>query len=249
VGGQQDLPIGGQQRLPAHGHLATQRAGSGTTTPSPEPSSTGTSAIPGARPHRRHRRAWDGRRLRRGAIGCEPQPLRGPPNGRSVRSTRSLAGDRCADLALPPWRDQRRSGADDLCSLSGRVRRARRVRETAKAVLARQVWRPDVTLLTIASGLDRHFCRDGRAGSAARSGTRSQSRSRPELSIWVWPPQECRLSPSGEHPCALRCSAGRPADRVLGGPEPNLASCSWLRVCSGRRPGQTRGRLEDCWSV
>jgi hypothetical protein len=73
------------------------------------------------------------------------------------------------------------------------------------------------------------------------------------LTAWsehiLWPPQECRLSPSGEHPCALRCSAGRPADRVLGGPEPNLASCSWLRVCSGRRPGQTRGRLEDCWSV
>jgi hypothetical protein len=29
MGRQQDLPIGGQQRLPAHGHLATQRAGSG----------------------------------------------------------------------------------------------------------------------------------------------------------------------------------------------------------------------------
>jgi transposase len=47
---------------------------------------------------------------------------------------------------------------------------------------------------------------------------------------------------------ALRCSAGRPADRVLGGPEPNLVSRSCPHV-SGRRPGQPRRRLEDCWLV
>jgi hypothetical protein len=42
VGGRQDLPVGGQQRLPAHGHLVTQRAGSGRHDTSPEPSSTET---------------------------------------------------------------------------------------------------------------------------------------------------------------------------------------------------------------
>jgi hypothetical protein len=42
VGGQQDLPNGGQQKLPAHGHLVTQRAVVSSPTLSPEPSSTGT---------------------------------------------------------------------------------------------------------------------------------------------------------------------------------------------------------------
>jgi hypothetical protein len=42
VGGQQDLPAGGQRRLPGHGHLVTQRAGVGRPDTPLEASGTGT---------------------------------------------------------------------------------------------------------------------------------------------------------------------------------------------------------------
>jgi hypothetical protein len=62
-------------------------------------------------------------------------------NGRLVRPTRSLASDRCADLALSPWRDQRRSGASGV---------------VARRDVADHRERPGPTLLPRrTSGLDR----------------------------------------------------------------------------------------------
>jgi hypothetical protein len=42
VGGQQDLPSGGHERLPNDGHLATQRACGRSRLPRPSASPTGT---------------------------------------------------------------------------------------------------------------------------------------------------------------------------------------------------------------